>query len=86
MNSYIEAVKETKQDEDETLVDKIYDIKEAMKFLVDKAYDILPEGITKERAKAYWYGQIVTALDNDNNYCGRSMCQMQDTIEELESD
>lgn len=83
--SYLDAVEDA-DPLDNDLSEQLIDIKEAIKFLADKAYEMLPEGITKERAKHYWYAHIVTALDDDNMYYGRSMCQMQDTIEELAED
>lgn len=59
------------------------EIKEQIKELIDEALDLVPEGGVKARARAYWYPQIVMALDNDHEYMGRSMCSMQDTLEEF---
>jgi len=81
--SYLDAVEDTEQ-LDNDVTEQLIDIKEAIKFLTEKAYELIPEGIAKDRAKAYWYGQIVIALDDDNCFMGRSGCQMQDTINELE--
>ena len=81
--SYLDAVEDA-ECLDSDLSEQLVDIKEAIKFLTDKALSLIPEGITKERAEAYWYAHIVMALDDNHSYMGRSMCQMKDTIEELE--
>lgn len=61
----------------------------------DEMLDLLTEakrlvrhegGISWERAKGYWVAQIETALSNEHDYLGGSMCTMQDTINELEPD
>ena len=49
--------------------------------LVSEARDLLPENVLA-RANAYWYAHITTALNNDNEFMGGSMCNMQDTLEE----
>lgn len=81
--SYFDAVEDIEPDES-NISEQLRDIKETMKFLADTALELIPAGISKERAKAYWYAQIVTALDEDNCFMGKSGCQMQDTINELE--
>lgn len=59
------------------------EIKDQIKELLNEALDLVPEGGAKARAKAYWYPHIITALDNDHEYMGGSMCSMQDTLEEF---
>ena len=81
--SYLAAIENIEPDKTD-IPEALTDIKEAIKFLVETAHNLIPEGITKERAYAYWYPHILNALDEDNVFIGRSMCQLQDTIEELE--
>ncbi len=50
--------------------------------LLKEAVGLIPCGSIYERANAYWYSHIATALNDDNDYIGRSMCNMQDTLEE----
>jgi len=60
------------------------EIKEQIKELLDEAFDLVPEGMTRERAESYWYAHIAMALDNDHGFIGGSMCSMQDTLEEFD--
>ena len=43
-------------------------------------------GITLQRAERYWIAQILTALDNDDEYVGGSMFTLQDSIIELKGE
>ncbi|HSA05703.1 MAG TPA: hypothetical protein P5556_00830 [Candidatus Gastranaerophilales bacterium] len=43
-------------------------------------------GITLQRAERYWIAQILTALDNDDEYVGGSMFSLQDSINELKGE
>lgn len=38
-----------------------------------------------ERAKSYWHGEICVALSEENNFVGQSGCNLDETINELES-
>jgi len=49
--------------------------------LTEEAFNLLPDSVS-ERAKAYWYAHITTALNDDNGFMGRSMCNMKDTLED----
>ena len=49
--------------------------------LTEEAFNLLPDSVNV-RAKSYWYAHITTALNNDNGFMGRSMCNMQDTLED----
>lgn len=49
--------------------------------LANEACNLLPDSILA-RAKSYWYAHITTALNDDNEFMGRSMCNMQDTLED----
>jgi hypothetical protein len=52
--------------------------------LLSQAREILRgTGLIGERAKAYWVGHVAIALSDDNEYCGRSMCTLDDTVNEL---
>lgn len=81
--SYTEAIENTEPESELPVSEQLEDIKEAIKLLVNKAYDLVPKGILKRRAKAYWYAFISMALDEDNEFLGRSAGSIQDTIEEL---
>lgn len=53
---------------------------------ISEAIRIIPEGITKERAKCYWYAHIKTAATKTHEFLGGSLVTMDDTIAELEED
>ena len=63
---------------------RLQEIKEQMLELLDEAKSILPDGMARERAKAYWYAHIKTALLKEHEYLGGSLVTMDDTIAELE--
>jgi hypothetical protein len=63
--------------------ERLDDIKEAIKFLTETAVKLVPKGIHKNRAEAYWCSQILTALDNESNYIGGCAVTMDDTIAEI---
>jgi len=65
-------------------IEALVDIKEQIEVLLDEAKYLLysaPDGI-RNRAKSYWYAHMRTALSDDNEFIGRSMCSMQNTIDE----
>lgn len=66
--------------------ERLAEIKDEIKELIREADRLLPKGITRDRARSYWYPHIVSALDDDHGYMARSMCSMQDTINELTAD
>ena len=51
--------------------------------LTEEAINLLPESVY-DNAKPYWYTHITTALNDNNKFVGRSICNMQDTLEEWE--
>lgn len=55
-----------------------------IKVLLDEALELVPEGISKSRAKSYWYAHMVVNIDEDHEYMSSSMCSMQDTLEEFD--
>ena len=58
----------------------LYEIRE----LVNEALTMIPEDTLEyERAKTYWYAQIVSALDDDHNFKRINECAMQDSISRL---
>ena len=68
-------------------IDRLYGIQDEISDLVKEARDIVRNadgyGRIYERAKSYWIPHIITALSNDHDYLGGSMCTLEDTIEEL---
>lgn len=67
-------------------VERLIEIKQEMLSLLEEAKELIPEGITKERARCYWYAHIKTALLKEHEYLGGSLVTMDDTIIELEGD
>ena len=66
---------------------RLEDIQTKISELVYEARDILSgTGITLQRAERYWIAQILTALDNDEEYVGGSMFTLQDSINELKGE
>ena len=57
-----------------------------IKELLEEAIDLVPEDTRRSRAEAYWYGTIISNLDDDHGFMGGSMHSMQDTIDELDLD
>jgi len=66
--------------------DRFEEIIGEIKELLNEAIDLVPEGFARCRAQSYWYPHITTALDDDHEYMGRSMCTMQDTLEEFDEE
>ena len=67
-----------------TVTEQLEDIKDAIKLLTHKALDLLPRNNTLfERAHAYWFSDIIGALDDDSTF-GGSTIKIQDTIEALQ--
>lgn len=53
--------------------------------LADEALDMLPE-VVAERARGYWYAQIMQAIGNQHEFlgeCGQSMHDSLESAEEL---
>ena len=67
-------------------IERLTEIKEQMLELLEEAKDLLPEGMTKERAKCYWYAHIKTAILKEHDFLGGSMVTVDDTISELGED
>jgi hypothetical protein len=67
-------------------IERLNEIKEQMLELLEEAKDLLPEGMTKERAKSYWYAHIKTAILKEHEFLGGSLVTIDDTISELEED
>lgn len=67
-------------------IERLTEIKEQMLELLEEARDLLPEGMTKERAKCYWYAHIKTAILKEHEFLGGSLLTVDDTISELGED
>jgi len=74
-------------EEQQDAITRMEEIKDEMKELLDEAQDIVKDffnrGTSYERAKAYWIAHIRVDLDKDNEYLSGSMCNMEDTINEM---
>ena len=57
-----------------------------IKELLEEAIDLVPEGLSRARAKSYWYANMIINVTEDHEYMGSSMCSMQDTLEEFDDD
>ena len=66
-----------------TDVERMQEIKEEIKTLLDEVTHMIRGTSEEDRAKAYWSAHIRTALDEDHGYLGSSMVTMQDTIDAL---
>ena len=66
----------------DVLQELLEEIKEKVEYAFELVAQVSPEDVTA-RAKAYWYAQILTTLDEDSQWLGGSMCTLQDTINEL---
>lgn len=67
-------------------VDRLEEIREEIMELMDEAKKIVAGSKNRGavgRADAYWIPHIEIALGGEHGYMDRSMCSMQDTIEEL---
>ncbi len=58
-------------------------IAEEIMELCRQAYDMLPPGDAKNRARSYWYGHIMSAIGSDD-YPSGSATSMMDTVRELQ--
>ena len=64
--------------------ERFLEIKDEIECLANEAIQIVPRGFNRDRAKAYWYGQIMTALSKNSDFIGSSMCTMEDTANEID--
>lgn len=69
-------------------VERLLDIKDEIKSLMEEALEIVSEHSEHECrvATSYWYAHVVGALDSEHHYLGGSMMTMQDSINGLEED
>jgi len=68
------------------LRDKAYrleEIKEEMGELLREARRLLRGTRAETRAEGYWIAHMMVDITRDHGYLSRSMCCMEDTIEEL---
>jgi hypothetical protein len=66
--------------------ERLATIKDEMIDLLNEAYHLCRGTSERERAKAYWYGTIISALTDDHEYLGGCMCTLESTIEALDPD
>lgn len=72
-------------------IERLEEIQAELKELAEEAMQIVRWNcneehrcsILHERAKAYWYPQLVMSLGDDHNYMESSMCSLQDTIKDM---
>ncbi len=72
-------------------MERLKEIQEEMLSLLEEAKHIVHRetgatSYSSARMKSYWYAQIKTALVNESEFISRSMCSMEDTINELDED
>lgn len=68
---------------------RLTEIKDEIKNLLDEAKGIIQDSDNDfiwEQARSYWYAHILTALDDESEFLGDSMCAMQQTIDALAPD
>jgi hypothetical protein len=76
----------TKADKLSDAIYRLEEIRAQIKELVHEALQLVEHNDSEraaERAKAYWYGHIMAALDDDSMFVGRSMHSMADSEQEL---
>lgn len=66
-------------------VDRLEEIRIEIEELAREAVGML-DGITRERARSYWFAHIICALSKESEFLGSSMITMEETIEELRED
>ena len=62
---------------------RLAEIKDEINELLEEAWQLVRGTSEEGRAKGYWMAHIRTALDDEHDYLGRSMCTMQETAEAL---
>ena len=50
-------------------------------YLMEVAIELIPESMV-EKAKSYWYAQIMCAVSDDHEFLGGSSHHMQDCLDE----
>jgi len=67
---------------------RLREIQEEILNLLGEASDLIESENpgAYSRAKAYWLAHATMAVTKDHSYLGGSMCDMDDTINELEED
>lgn len=66
-------------------LDRLRDIQDEIKLLVQEVARIVRPTVENARAHAYWIGHILSALDDDE-YPSGSATTMQETIDALDPD
>ena len=60
---------------------KYLDIMITIKELLEEAYEMLPTGLTSDEAHAFWYCDMIQAIDDDHCFEGRSRVTMSDSYD-----
>jgi hypothetical protein len=65
-------------------VERLKNIKDQIKDLANEALNILDTNSTEyNKAYSYWYPHILIELDKENSWLAGSMCNLEDTINEV---
>jgi len=70
-------------------LERLKEIREEMNSLLDEATQLLKKSATSiayQRAASYWLAQVRIELNIEHDYLARSMCCMEDTINDLEEE
>jgi len=62
-------------------IERLQEIHDELRELVDEAFGLLSGTAQEDRAKAYWYANIRMALDDDHMWMGSHNCTLQNCIE-----
>ena len=60
---------------------KYHDIMIIIKELLEEAYEMLPAGEISDEAHAFWYCDMMQAIDDDHCFEGRSRVTMSDSYD-----
>jgi hypothetical protein len=80
-----QTLDEYKAPEDSEGSERFEEIIEDVKALIKEAYKLVPSNL-KQRAKSYWYGHIISAIDDDHEFMGRGSYTMKDTLDDLKGE
>ena len=61
--------------------ERFEDIIDEIDNLLEEAIGLIPEEVY-DRAKLYWYSNMTSSLNNNNEFVKKSKCSMQDTLQE----
>lgn len=68
-------------------VARLEEIREEIKALNEEALMLVRSaGAHEERARVYWYAHIQQAVDSDHEWLGGSMCTMEESANEIDTE